>query len=63
MVFFHFFFFSVVPVSFLGAQGEGLASSYLELPFLDTERQYLLFVSSPTSFSILSKIITEGSGP
>lgn len=49
----------MVLVSLLGACVKGLASSYLDLPFLDTEMQYLLFVSSVISFLVLSNVITE----
>jgi len=53
----------MVLVSFLGADVEGLASDYLDLPFLDREKHYLLFISSLTPFPILSKVITEGLDP
>ena len=53
----------MVLVFFLGAHVEGLASNYLDLPFLDTERQYLLSVSPLTPFPILPKVITERLDP
>lgn len=53
----------MVLVSFLGVHMEGLASNDLNLPFLDTERQYLLSISPLAPVPILSKVITEGLDP